>query len=171
MVLKKFFLNLRTKKSVHQNKTERLSTPFEKVQQIGILFTTGGDEKLIRVKNFAAQLTELGKSVSILEFVPKLKKNMVLSGLPWFSMKDVSTWGQINNNDENQFVRKDFDYLFLADTELHPVIYNVLARSRAHCRVGQHGAGRSSFLDLMIQIPENGQELLSEMLNYTRKLS
>ena len=171
MALKKFFLNIRTKKSLLHNKTERLSTPFQQVKSVGILFTSDGDDKLNRVRAFGQQLEALGKSVSILEFMPKIKKNTVFSGLPWFCMKDISLWGIIRNAEEENFVKAGFDYLFLADSEPNIVLLNVLARSKARCRVGQSGSGRTAFLDLMIQPAATSHDLLTEMLNYTQKLS
>lgn len=171
MGLKNFFLSIRTKKSLRLNKTERLSTPFSKVKSIGILFSTDGEEKLNKILSFGRQLEALGKSVDFLEFMPKVKKTTVFSGLPWFSMKDIDLWGIIRNKQEEKFAGSGFDYLFVADPEPNPVILNVLARSKASCRVGQSGPGRTPFLDFMIQPSVNGQDLLAEMLNYTQKLS
>lgn len=171
MGLKEFFLNIRTKKSLRHNKTERLSTPFREVKTVGILFSTGGEDKLQKILSFGRELEAFGKSVDFLEFMPKIKKTTVFSGLPWFSMKDINLWGIIQNEQEEKFSKSRFGYLFLADPEPNPVLLNLLARSRASCRVGQSGPGRTPYLDLMIQPAVTSKDLLTEMLNYTQKLS
>ena len=171
MAIKNFFLNLRTKKALNNHSIVRKSTAPSQTNRYGILFTSAGEDKALIIREFSKQLKVQGKDVRILEFIPKFKKNTPLSGFPYFSNKDVTLLGQINNTDEESFVKSDFDYLFLADLELHPVMINVLARSHAKCRVGLHAEGRTPFLDLMIQMPGKIEHLLNEMLTYIKKLS
>ena len=171
MALKNFFLNLQTKKALINNKSERKSTPYNQSNQFGILFTSENEEKAAQIRQFGKELVEAGKAVQILEFIPKVKKNMVTSGFPSFTIKEVSLLGKIQNAEEENFVKSAFDYLYLADQDLHPVVLNVLARSHAKCRVGQHANGRTPFLDLLIQMPGSIDALLREMLTYTKKLS
>ena len=171
MAIKNFFLNLRTKNALNNQSVVRKSTAPTQTSRYGILFTSAGDDKAMIIREFSKQLIGEGKNVRILEFIPKYKKNTPLSGFPYFTNKDVTLLGQINNADEESFVKSDFDYLFLADLELHPVMINVLARSHAKCRVGLHAEGRTPFLDLMIQMPGKIEDLLSEMLIYIKKLS
>lgn len=171
MAIKNFFLNLQTKKALIGNKSERKSTSYSETSRYGILFTAEGEDKVMIIRQFGKQLVEAGKDVQVLEFIPKVKKNTIYSGFPNFTNKDVTLLGHIQNTEEEKFVKTEFDYLFLADQDLHPVIVNVLARSKARCRVGQHAVGRTPYLDLLIQMPGSTDALLKEMLNYTKKLS
>jgi hypothetical protein len=171
MALKNFFLNLRNKKAGSDRNIERQSTSSDKTASYGILFTTEDDAKISAVRRFCDNISKEGISVAILEFTPKINPKKESSGFPFFSGKDISLFGKIQNANADHFIRQQFDYLFLADVNSHPAILQVLSCSHAKCRVGTKSAERLPFLDLMISMPGSLDQMLSEMFKYTQKLS
>lgn len=171
MALKNFFLNLRNKKAGSDRKIERQSTSADKTASYGILFTTEDDSKTASVRSFSEAISKDGITVAILEFTPKYNPKKEPSGFPFFSGKDISLFGKIQNEHADHFIRQQFDYLFLADLNSHPAILQVLSCSHAKCRVGTKSPDRIPFLDLIISMPGSLDQMLSEMFKYTQKLS
>ena len=164
------FLKFRTGKAVKLNKSEHYSTPFVAANQVGILFSTGDESKLNAVKQFASQLESERKDVQILEYSPS-KNELSDSGFSKFSLKSYNFWGNLENAEAQKFINQPFDYLFVIDQEILLPIQNILAQSKARCRVGRSVPGMDAFFDLMIEMTGDNSALIQGMINYTKKLS
>lgn len=167
--MKSTFLNIASRKAQAKNQTNRRSTPPNQVHSAGILFTSGDDTKLDEISGFARQLQKEGKSVMLLEFslISKVKS----TDDSVFSMKDISFFGTIDHPGCLNWMNQEFDYLFLADRDLHPATRLVLSACKAKCRVGVADPQLEPFLDLMMDTSGNWGAVLRELLDLTRKLS
>jgi hypothetical protein len=163
------FLNMRTRSALKKNKAVRATIPYESAQRIGVLFTVEDQQKHMLIKDFINKLTHDGKQVQVLEFLPKKKENPEFM-FDFFSIEDLNFWGKLNNEQVDKFTKINFDYLFNVDTKSNPLIQNLLANSKAHCRVGRFDESATAFYELMIETNGSVQGLIDNMYTYSKKL-
>lgn len=163
------FLRMRTEKALKKNKNQRSSKPYKLAKSIGIIFSVEDKQKHLEVKDFIHQLEQDGKSVQVLEYLPPKKENFEFK-FDFFTIKDVTFWGNIESPLTEKFVETPFDYLFYIDMEANPLILNLLARSKAHCRIGRYNESHSPFFEMMIEQNGTNRGLIETMYNYTRQL-
>jgi len=163
------FLELRTQAVLKKNNFRRATIPYSAAKQIGILFTVEDKLKHQQVKDFITRLQHEGKEVQVLEFLPKKKENPEFM-FDFFSIQDLNFWGKINSGPVEKFSKTNFDYLFNIDIKSNPLIRNLLASCRAHCRVGRYQEDLSPFFELMIETNGSIQGLIDNMYEYTKKL-
>ena len=107
--------------------------------------------------------------MKVLEFLPKKKDNYEFL-FDFFTIEDLNFWGKINNDQARKFAETPFDYLFYVDQEPNPLVLNLLAQSRAHCRVGRHNEGMEPFFEMMIAGQGTARGLIDNMYKYTKQL-
>lgn len=163
------FLNMRTQSALKKNGAVRATVPYQAAQRIGVLFTVEDQQKHFLIKDFINKLTQDGKQVQVLEFLPKKKENPEFM-FDYFSIEDLSFWGNLRSEHADKFVKTNFDYLFNIDTQSNPLIQNLLANSKAHCRVGRFDDSATDFYELMIETNGSTQGLIDNMYSYTKKL-
>jgi hypothetical protein len=168
-VFKLKFLRYRTNKALKKNKSLRASLPYKQAQYVGIIFSVEDRQKHDEIKGLIKLLEQDGKKVNVLEFLPKEKENYEFM-FDFFSAKDLSFWGNIESNHAIKFAETNFDYLFYIDKESNPLILNLLARSKANCRVGKYAEGESSYFELMIEHNGTTGSLIDNMYKYTKQL-
>lgn len=168
-MFKMSFLQMHTNAALKQNKTLRASTPYKHTKNIGIIFTVEDRQKHDDVKELIKRFEQDGKQVNVLEFLPKDKDNYEFL-FDFFSEKDLSFWGKISSERAEKFSDMQFDYLFSIDCKSNPLVLNVLAHSRAHCRVGCYNEQESPFYELMIDHQGATKTLMNNMYNYTKQL-
>jgi hypothetical protein len=167
--MKLTFLRYNTNSQVKKNKTLRSSTAFKKAQRVGVLFTVEDRSKHDTVKEFIKKLEAESKTVKVLAFLPEKKENFEFL-FDYFTKKDISFWGTLNSTDALNFSSQPFDFLYCLDEEPNPIVLNLLARSKAKCRVGKFVEGNEAFFELMIE-SKNGVRTLSEgELRYSKEL-
>lgn len=160
---------MRTQTALKKNQAVRATIPYSTAQRMGVLFTVEDEMKHQLIKDFVTRLTNDGKQVQVLEFLPKKKDNPEFK-FDFFSIQDLSFWGKLNNEQVEKFSKANFDYLFNIDAQTNPLIQNVLANSKAHCRVGRYDEGSTPFYELMIETNGTMQGLIDNMYSYTKKL-
>ncbi len=163
------FLRWRTNSALRKNKSPRASTPWRKSNLVGIIFSVEDRQKHDDIKEFVKALELEGKTVKILEFLPKMKENYEFL-YDFFTIQDLSFWGNINNDTARRFMETPFDYLFYIDDTPNPLVLNLLAQSRAHCRVGRYNEGFEPFFELMISGQGTHKGLIDNMYKYTKQL-
>lgn len=136
---------------------------------MGIIFTVEDKQKHFAVKEFIKKLEHDGKHVQVLEFLPYKKENYEFR-FDYFTDEDVSFWGNINSNNAIQFASAPFDFLFYLDLSPNPFILNLLAKSKAKCRVGRNWENGSAYLDFMIDSVANNQALFETIHKYISQL-
>ena len=85
--------------------------------------------------------------------------------------KDISFWGRLRNAEALQFMDEQFDYLFVAESEGHPVVRHILAGSKAKCRAGLSCPELNPYLDLMVSMQGPWSEILLALKDVIRKLN
>jgi hypothetical protein len=163
------FLNMRTRGALKKNKAVRATIPYESAQRVGILFTVEDQQKHMLIKYFITKLTHDGKQVQVLEFLPQKKENPEFM-FDYFTIEDLNFWGKLNSEPVEKFTKINFDFLFNIDTRSNPLIQNLLANSKAHCRVGRFDEAATAFYELMIETNGSVQGLIENMYTYTKKL-
>lgn len=164
------FLKTRTANQLQKNKSVRKSTDYKKAETIGILFSVEDKKKHDEVKEFIQKLQQDGKKVQVLEFLPEKKENPEFM-FDFFTIKDISFWGQIESAKTLKFSDTAFDYLFCLDIKLNPMISYVLARSKSKCRVGKYSENAENLFEFMIDSNGNTKSLIDGMYKYTTQLN
>ncbi len=160
---------MRTQAALKKNKTARASNPYKQISRIGIIFTVEDKSKHNAVKELIQQLERDGKKVQILEFLPEKKINHEFK-FDFFTAKDISFWGELTASNALQFAETPFDYLFYIDKESNPLVLHLLARSKAHCRVGKFHEAESPYFEMMIEQNGTIEGLIESMYNYTSQM-
>ena len=167
--MKLSFLRYNTKSQLKKNKTLRSSTAFKKAMSAGILFTIEDRAKHDAVKDFVKKLELEGKSVTVLAFLPEKKENFEFL-YNYFTLKDISFWGNLLSTDALQFSNTPFDFLYCLDEMPNAMVLNVLARSKARCRIGNYQEGDETYYELMIENKNGIKGLLESEMRYSREL-
>ena len=168
-MFKMSFLQMRTNAALRKNNFLRSSTPYKQAQTIGIIFSVEDKQKHEDIKELVRNLEQDGKKVSVLEFLPRKKDNFEFL-YDFFTVESLTFWGKIDSQHATSFSDSPFDYLFYIDNESNPLILNLLAQSKAKCRVGTYHELESSFYELMIEYKGATKTLISNMYNYTKQL-
>lgn len=163
------FLKMRTESALKKNRAPRASVAYKHAQSIGIIFSVEDKQKHDLIKEMIKHFEQDGKKVQVLEFLPKKKENYEFL-FDFFTIEDLSFWGRINSDQALRFSTQPFDYLFYVDSQSNPLVLNLLAQSKAHCRVGKYNELESSFFELMIEEKNGTRSLIDNMYKYTKQL-
>jgi len=163
------FLKMRTSSALKKNGVKRASTPYKRAEHIGIIFSVEDRTKHDNIKDFIKRLEQDGKKVQVLEFLPKKKENYEFL-FDFFTLEDLSFWGNITSERAVKFSNMAFDYLFYIDSQSNPLVLNLLARSKALCRVGKFNEADSPYFELMIEDNGSTKTLIDNVYKYTRQL-
>jgi len=165
------FLQLKTRRYLRKNEVKRKTTDYGVARKIGIIFTSEGIEKHKAVKSFIKSLKEEGKDVTVLSYLKKGHENHEFL-FDFISANDISFWGSITNESAQKFAGESFDYLLDLDTTSNQIIENILAMSKAKCRVGMYQEKKDLFFELMIspENPESVEDLIKDIHHYTKRL-
>lgn len=171
-MLSKRILTYKAKGHVKKNVIPRGSMSYNMVSTVGIVFTIDSKEKHEIIKSFVKQLEEDGKKVDVLAYLPHKKENHEFL-FDFFTEKDISFWGKFNSEFVTKFTNKSFDYLFYIDEQSNLLVQNVLAMSKAKCRIAKFDESNEQFCEMMVRVPGKGQlkKLVEEMYRYTKILS
>ncbi|MBX2962828.1 MAG: hypothetical protein KF687_09970 [Cyclobacteriaceae bacterium] len=167
--MKMSFLNIRTKSQLKKNKTVRTSIPYTQVQSVGILFSIEDKKKHDDVKDLIHRLERDGKKVKVIAYLPPNKDNYEFM-FDFFTQKDISFWGAITADIAVKFFNTPFDYLYYLDTKPNPMMLNILARSKAKCRIGGYWEGNKSFFEFMLSETSTTRSLIDGMYKYSTQL-
>lgn len=154
---------------MRKNKSPRVSTPYKKSNSIGVIFSVEDKQKHDDVKEFVKHLEQDGKQVRVLEFLPAKTENFEFL-FDFFTIQDLNFWGRIDNSKVSNFIQTTFDYLFYLDKEHNPLILNLLAESKAFCRVGNYNEQCESYFELMIENKGTVKGMIDNMYKYTKQL-
>ena len=163
------FLKYKTKSYLKSNTSLRTSLPYQQAKNIGIIFTVEDKRKHDEVKEFVRRLELEGKAVTVLCFLPRNKDNYEFL-YDFFTDKELSFWGTITSESALRFANTSFDYLFYLDVTPNPFILNIIARSKAHCRVGRHFDNGEPYFEFMLQMSAETRSLIDSIHRYTSRL-
>lgn len=162
-------LTYKTRSLLKTNKALRSSLPYKQALSIGIVFTVEDRHKHDEIKDFIKKLERDGKHVKVMSFLPKHTDNYEFL-FDFFTEKDVNFWGNITSDSTNRFSEVTFDFLFYLDTIPNPLILNLIAKSKARCRVGKFWEKSEAFFEFMIETKNGTRSLIDGIYKYTSKL-
>jgi hypothetical protein len=168
-MFKMSFLKMRTTSALRKSHAKRASTAYKAAENIGIIFSVEDRQKHDNIKDLIRKFETDGKKVSVLEFLPKNRENHEFL-FDFFTVDELSFWGDITSEKAVKFSNTPFDYLFYIDSQSNPLVLNLLARSRAHCRVGKFNESDSPYFELMIEDNGSTKSLIDNVYKYTRQL-
>ncbi len=162
-------LSYKTKRFLKQNHDIRTSVPYDKARHIGIIFSNDTPDKSKSAEQLKALLQADGKQIKILAY----DRNVQVQHLPFesFSNKDLGFWGNFNKQSIDKFSNTTFDFLFCLDKIPGKIIKNLLAKSKAKCRVGicdDFEAYQNTF-ELIVQTA-NDTNVIDSVYSYTKKI-
>lgn len=154
-----------------KRKNPRKTIGFGEAKSVGLLFNYEDAQSAGHIRIIADKLKENGKKVKILGFTPKPLDPPPVS-MHCFSRKDFSLFGKNTHPDAIAFSENAFDYLMYFGSFPCPELEQILATSKACCRMGAHQNGATPYLELMIEGPNANQwqKLYQEINTYTQKL-
>ena len=169
-MLKKSFLSFKTKAALKSNKAVRSNLSFNKVRKIGILHHYVDDSSVQAIYHFFDQLEKNGKKVEVL--IIKDKQDEL--NIPEFLVADqqeTTQFGQWTNEDVQHFIKESFDYLIHLNGDSSVFTDNILAQSKAKCRVGKYTKSRKAYYELMVS-PEQDtmKKLIDQIYHYIQIL-
>jgi hypothetical protein len=167
--MKLSFLKFKTNSYLKRNKSQRVSLPFKQALKIGIIFTVEDKMKHDKIKDFIKRLEQEGKQVKVMSFLPRDKQNYEFL-FDFFTESELSLFGNITSESAVRFAETPFDFLYYFDADPNPLILNLIAKSKAKCRIGKFWEGSEPFFELMIESSENSKSLIDTMDKYTRSL-
>lgn len=155
-----------TKSFLKRNTTLRTCLPYKQATTVGIVFTVEDKQKHTMVKELIKKLEQDGKKVTVMCYLPADKQNYEFI-FDFFTSSDFSFWGKLLSSKAIQFSDTSFDYLFYIDTEPNPLILNLLARSKAKCRIGRFWEEGEPFFEFMLQTGNDTKGLIDGIYRYT----
>lgn len=163
------FLKMRTETALKKNKSNRSSKPYKQASSIGVIFSVEDKQKHEDIKEFIHHLEADGKKVTVLEYLPAKKENHEFK-FDFFTIEELSFWGNLNSAIVTKFMEISFDYLFYIDKVSNPLILYILAQSKAACRIGKFNQEERQYFEFMIEQNGTNKGLIDTMLNYIRLL-
>lgn len=162
-----FFKN----KSALKQENGRNTIPFNKAKKIGVI-VDDLDANGRAVSKFVDELEKEGKKVEVIGFTKTKEISGLKPNYKALRVKDFNWLGKIKREDLKKFIKTDFDYLFSLNTSSFLPFENILAQSRAKCRVGVYNQKKEGFFELMVQ-PKKKDDLVAvtqQMIRYTKLL-
>ncbi len=163
------FLKRKTQSYLKNNKTLRSSEPYKKAASIGVIFTVEGRPKHDHIKNLIRKLEHDGKQVKALAYLPPDQENYEFL-FDFFTYREISVWGNITAASAVAFADTPFDFLLYLDATPNELILNVVAKSKAKCRIGKFWAEGEPFFEMMIESNGDAKSLIDELYKYTTAL-
>jgi hypothetical protein len=162
-------LKMKTSSFLKKNKAIRVSLPYKQALSIGVIFSVEDKSKHDEIKDFVKRLEQDGKQVVVMSFLPQNKDNYEFM-YDFFTEKDLTFWGTLTSTAALKFADMPFDLLYYIDTSPNPYILNLLARSKAKCRVGKFWESGTPYFEMMIENKNGNHSLIDTMYKYTRGL-
>lgn len=167
--MKLSLLRYNTKSQIKKNKTLHSSVAFKNATSVGVLFTIEDRTKHDAIKELVKKLEADGKTVKVLAFLPEKKENFEFL-FDYFTVKDISFWGILQSTDALKFSDTSFDFLYCVDEDPNVMVLNLLARSKAKCRIGKYKEENKPYYELMIESKNGVKSLIEGALKYSREL-
>ena len=149
-MLGKIFIPYHTQRR-SRKKVHRLSSSYDQATTIGVVCSYGSlIEQDNQIDEFVENLKNESKKVSLLVFHENSSNTSGISNNS-FSKRDLNFFGFWNNEKVKVFLEKEFDFLINLDLEYNMFIGNIMASSKARCRIGVYNEEAENSLELMIK--------------------
>ena len=169
-MLSTYFLSLRTSSFLKSKSVIRGTNGFADSLSIGILFTYSDNHNFGLVKGIIQRLESEGKKVDSISYIEKMEEADIHK-FSFFNLTDKDFWGNWNKPMVKNFMEIPFDYLLNLDLNTNIATQNILAGSKAKCRVGRYEEGKSDYFEMMIDHKENDYEkYLDQVYHYIKNV-
>ncbi len=162
-------LSYKTNRFLKKNQAIRASVSYAQAQRIGVVFSNDTPEKITLVEQLKSQLQADGKQVKVLAY----DRNVQVQHLPFesFSNSDLNFWGNYVKQSINKFSDTSFDFLFCLDKNPSSIITNLLAKSKAKCRIGicENFEAYQNTFELIVQTTKNSN-IIDSVYSYTKNI-
>ncbi|MEO9802288.1 MAG: hypothetical protein ABJF04_03525 [Reichenbachiella sp.] len=162
----KFLVKIKTALALKRNDAIRVSDAYKEAKKIGLLYSLDDGRSSEMLENLISKFESDRKVVSTMTFVPVAAK-LENPGYAYFNEKDLNTKGNWSKDTVEQFRKEPFDFLVSLDWNQNKYTQNILAGSKAKCRVGRYEEGKSQYFELMISPSDDKYEsYLGEVYHY-----
>lgn len=162
-------LSYKTKRFLKLNHGLRVSVPYTEAKHIGIIFSNDSPDKSKLAEQLKSLILADDKKIKVLAY----DRNVQIKHLPFesFSKKDINFWGNFTNQSIHNFANISFDFLFCLDNNPGDVIRNLLAKSKAKCRVGicNNFESYNELFELIVQSSDDSN-LVDSVYEYTKNI-
>lgn len=166
----KYLVDLKTKFALKKNDAIRISDGYEHAKKIGVLYSNSSALELEVISELIGKIERDGIEVEAMTFVPNVKKTETFD-FPFFTEHDLSPNGKWRKPEVDKFQNEAFDYLICLDEETNKYIRNILALSKAKCRVGKYEEGFDQYFELMIDYGEgNFERFVDQLFHYLKSV-
>lgn len=148
-MIRKILLKIKTALALKRNDTIRVSDAYKEAKQIGLLYTIDENRSDEALAGIISKLESDQKEVNTMTFVPKAAKRPD-PDYAFFNEKDLNAKGNWSKESVSQFKKKPFDFLISLDWNQNKYTQNILAGSKAKCRVGRYEEGKDQYFEMMI---------------------
>lgn len=162
-------LRYKTKSYLRKNKTLRYNEAYKKAVSIGLIFTVEDRQKHDQIKSLIRKFEHDGKKVKALAYLPPDQENYEFM-FDFFTYREISLWGNITANSAREFADTPFDFLLYLDVIPNDLILNVVAQSKAKCRIGKFWSAGEPFFEMMIESKGDSKVLIEELYKYITAL-
>ena len=163
------FLKYKTKAYLRNNKTLRSSEAYKAAASIGVIFTVEDRQKHDQIKNLIRKIEHDGKKVMALAYLPPNQENYEFL-FDFFTYREISFWGNITATSAVKFAEAPFDFLLYLDTTPNELILNLIAKSKAKCRIGKFWQEGEPYFEMMIESNGGTKALIDDLYKYTTAL-
>jgi hypothetical protein len=168
--IQSYFFNRAIRKIMNPNRVGKLRN-LSDVHTIGLLFIAHSDEQIRQIKLAASALEKQQKRVSLLGYIPSLKKNQS-PDFPFFTAKDIS-FGQVPGGEAVQsFAGQSFDLLIVTPAAGFLPFTYISQLSAAQLKAGVFDESSVDCYDFMIkQGPtDSTRNFIDKLLSYLQQI-
>lgn len=179
--VKQYFLEQQNQKTRKESETRRIGeeyrrTPnYKDAEHIGILFFTRNDQMHKFINQFYEKIKADKKEFTALTFDDDARQNPYIFKYSFFKKSDIGLLGKIKPKakEVEQFINTEFDYLYCITVEEDIDMFDqILAQSKAKCRVGNYREDKYHLYEMMIRLSSDSDidKLIHEMLKRTQAI-
>jgi hypothetical protein len=143
------WLNHRTNKAQKKNLSIRKSVAYSETLKIGIIFCNDDQSKIEAAERLGTLLKMDGKQVKTIAY----ERRNDIKHLPYDSItkENFSFLGNLIGKPITDFVNNEFDFLICFDEQPNNMVRNILANSKAKCRVGRFEESNQPSFEMLLE--------------------
>lgn len=163
------WLKRKTKLAQKANKDLRKSIAYSKAETIGIVYYNNDQSKIDAAENLSTLIKMDGKIVKIIAF----ERKSTVKHLPYdtFSKENFSFWSNILGKPLIDFVDTPYDFLICLDRNPNIYLQNILAISKAKCRIGRYAEESRQLFEMIIDDKNDSADWVKSVYDYLKIIS
>lgn len=157
-------------KNVQSTAVLRYTMNYEEARNVGVLFSHSNDDNPKAINYFVKLLQRDRKNVKALAYFEEKHTNPYDFRFDFFTASDIDSKGRIRSLQVDEFIQREFDYLYCVNVVEFAPFYYIMKNSRAKFRIGKFYPQMIDAFELMIDIGDNTNavDLILQMLHFTK---